>query len=91
MRAKPPYWQNYWFDLTFRDEGAASFEPLGHEGPRQISNQGLATHSVDQIIDALLEDCVDELDFLQGELRVLIYTDPNGEPVKTREIQLKRR
>jgi hypothetical protein len=91
MREKPPYWQNYWFDLAFRSEGAASFELLGHEGPRQISNKGLATHSLEQIIDALLEDCVDELDDLHGELRVLIYTDPHSEPVMTREIQLKRR
>lgn len=94
MRAKQPYWQNYWFDLSFREHGTPAFLPMGREGPQQFSNKGLAIVSLEELVERLLENCVDELDDLRGELRIHIYTEaipgPNTEPVMVRTIQLGR-
>jgi hypothetical protein len=45
MRARQPYWQNYWYDVRFRREGTPSFEPMGPGGPEQVPNTWLATRS----------------------------------------------
>lgn len=91
---RQPYWQNYWYDLIFRAEGMSSFEPLGPGGPQQVSNKWLATASVDEYVDRLLDDAIDELDFLRGQLRVLVYTEatpgPDTEPVLVRTVELGR-
>jgi hypothetical protein len=43
----------------------------------------------------LLDDAIDELDFLHGQLRVLVYTEatpgPDTEPVLMRTVELGRR
>jgi hypothetical protein len=94
MREKPPYWQNYWYHLTFREHGTASFLPMGPGGPDQLSNKGLAVASLEEIVERFLENCVDELDDLRGELRLHVYTEakpgPNTAPVLVRTIQLGR-
>jgi hypothetical protein len=95
MRARQSYWQNYWYDLSFRSDGTPAFLPMGSGGPRQLSNQGLATASLEEIVERFLEECVSELDDLHGELRLHIYTEPtpgpNTEPIMVRTIQLGRR
>lgn len=95
MRAKQPHWQNYWYDLRFREAGTASFLPMGSEGLQQVSNQGLATLSLDDYVDRFLNDSVDELDDLHGELQMLVYTEatpgPDTEPVLVRTVTLGRR
>lgn len=94
MREKQPYWQNYWYHLSFREHGTPGFLPMGPGGPRQLSNKGLAILSLEQIVGRFLEECVDELDDLRGELRIHIYTEanpaPNTEAVMVRTIQLGR-
>lgn len=94
MRADPPYWQNYWYDLRLRGEGTASFEPLRPGGPQQVPNRSLAAGSVDEFVDALLADAVDELDDLHGELQALVYAEagpgPDTEPVLVRTVGLGR-
>ncbi|WP_158852703.1 hypothetical protein [Saccharothrix deserti] len=95
MRAKQPYWQSYWYDLRFRCERTPSFEPMGPDGPRQVPNKWLATGSVDEFVDWFLAECVDDLDDLHGELRILVYTEatpgPDTEPVLVRTVELGRR
>jgi hypothetical protein len=94
MRAKPPYWQNYWYHLSFRAHGTPAFLPMGPGGPEQLSNKGLAALSLDEIVERLLESCVEDLDDLRGELRIHIYTEatpgPNTEALMVRTIQLGR-
>jgi hypothetical protein len=94
MRAKQPYWQNYWFDLSFREHGTPAFLPMGREGPQPFSNKSLAAVSLEELVERLLESCVDDLDDLRGELRIHVYTEanpgPNTEAVMVRTIQLGR-
>jgi hypothetical protein len=95
VRAGRPYWQNYWYDLCFRRADTPSFEPMGPGGPRQVPNTWLATRSVDEFVDRLSAECVEDLDDLHGELRVLVYTEatpgPDTEPVLVRTVRLGRR
>lgn len=95
MRAKQAYWQNYWYDLRFRSAREPSFEPMGPGGPQQLSNKGLATASLEEIVERFLEECVDELDDLRGELQLLVYTEatpgPDTKPVMVRTVTLGRR
>jgi hypothetical protein len=95
MLTKPPHWQNYWYDLRFRDELTPAFEPMGHEGLRQMPNKGLASASLEELVERFVEECVDELDSLHGELQMLVYTDaspaPGTKPVLVRTIPLGRR
>ncbi|MEV6527285.1 hypothetical protein AB0M43_35680 [Longispora sp. NPDC051575] len=95
MRTRQPYWQSYWYDLRLRDEGAASFDPLGPGWPQRIPNTWLATRSVHEFATRVLTDAVDELDDLRGELRILVYTEatpgPDTEPVLVRSIELPGR
>jgi hypothetical protein len=95
MRARQPYWQNYWYDLRFRREGSPSFQPMGPGGPQQVPNKWLATASLDEFVETFLDNCVDELDDLHGELRLLVYTEatpgPDTAPVLVRTVILGRR
>ena len=75
-----PYWQNYWYDLRFRDEREYEFAPLGPGGPRQVPNTWLATGTLSGFVDWFAAECVDELDDLRGELRILVYTEPTPGP-----------
>jgi len=90
-----PYWQNYWYDVRFRDEGTPSFEPLGPGGAQPVPNSWLATRSVDEFADWFLAECVEDLDSLHGELRMRVYTEatpaPDAEPVLVRTVDLGRR
>lgn len=95
MPATQPYWQNYWYDLRFRDQRAHSFEPLGPGGPQQVSNKALATRSLEEYVEWFLDQAIDELDDLHGELQMIIYTEakpgPDTQPVLMRTVQLGRR
>lgn len=98
MRARQPYWQNYWYDVLFRREGTPSFKPLGPGGPQQVPNTWLATESLDAFVDWFLAECaddLDDLDDLRGELCALVYTEatpgPETEPVLVRTVELGRR
>jgi hypothetical protein len=95
MHARRPFWQNYWYDMRFRREGTPSFEPMGPGGPRQVPNTWLATRSLDEFVDWFLAECVDDLDDLRGELRLVVYTEatpgPGTEPVLARTVELGRR
>jgi len=95
MRAGQPYWQNYWYDVRFRREGTPSFGPMGPGGPQQVPNKWLATGSVEEFVDVFLVECVEDLDDLRGELRVLVYTEatpgPDTEPALVRTVELGRR
>jgi hypothetical protein len=95
MRATQPHWKNYWYDYRFREEGTASFEPLGPDGPRQVPNKWLATRSLEEYVEWAAGEAVDELDFLQGELQIVVYTEatpgPEIQPVLVRTVMLKRR
>lgn len=95
VRAKQPYWQNYWYDLLFRCERTPSFEPIGPGGPRQVPNTWPATRSLDEFADWVLAEAVEDLDDLRGELRMLVYTEatpgPDTEPVLVRTVELGRR
>jgi hypothetical protein len=75
-----PYWQEYWFDVDFRDAGTAVFEPLGPEPPRQVPNVALRDSSLEAFVDALLDDGLDELSDLTGELRVRVFDTPTPGP-----------
>jgi len=94
VRASRPYWQNYWYDLRFRSEGTPSFEPLGPGGPQQVPNKWLGSKSLDEFVEWFLDECVDELDSLHGELRIRIYTEatpgPDTQPVMERTVALGR-
>jgi hypothetical protein len=95
MGARQPYWQNYWYDVRFRREGTPSFRPMGPGGPQQVPNKWLATGPVDEFVDWFLGECVEDLDDLRGELRVLVYTEAapgaDAEPVLVRTVELGRR
>lgn len=95
MRAKQSFWQNYWYDLRFREQGTPTFESMGPGGPRQVPNQGLATRSLDEFVERFLDDSIDELESLHGELQILVYTEatpgPDTEPVLVRTVKLGRR
>lgn len=95
MRARQPYWQNYWYDARFRREGTPSFKSTGPGGPQQVPNTWLATGPVDEFVDWFLGECVEDLDDLRGELRVLVYTEAapgaDAEPVLVRTVELGRR
>jgi hypothetical protein len=87
-----PYWQNYWYDLAFRDEREPTFEPLGPGGPRQVPNKWLASGSLPEFVAWFADECADELDDLRGELRILVYTEatpgPDTEPVLVHTVTL---
>ncbi|WP_459707223.1 hypothetical protein [Actinophytocola sp. KF-1] len=95
MRTKRPYWQDYWYELLFRDERSPAFEPMGPGGPRQVPNTWLATGTLSAFLDRFAEEAADELDDLRGELRILVYTeatpDPGTEPVLARTVEIGRR
>jgi hypothetical protein len=95
MHEKPPYWQNYWYHLRFRSEGTPSFEAMGPGGPQQVSNKWLATKSMEEFVEWFLDECVDELDSLHGELQILLYTEatprPDTKPVLVRTVKLGHR
>jgi hypothetical protein len=95
MRATQPFWQNYWYDLRFREEGTALFEPLGPGGPQQVPNKWLQTRSLEEYVDWFADEAVDELDGLRGELQILVYTEaapePQTKPVLVRTVRLGRR
>lgn len=95
MQAKQPYWQQYWYDLLFRDEREAAFTPMGHEGLQQVPNKGLAAVSLEEFVERFLEEAVDELDDFYGELKILVYTEPtpgpDTKPVLVRTVRLGRR
>jgi hypothetical protein len=95
MRANPPYWQNYWYDLHFRKNGTASFKPLGRGDPQQLSNKALATHSLEEYVEWFLDQAIDELDDLRGELQMIVYAEaaptPTTKPVLVRTVPLGRR
>lgn len=90
-----PYWQNYWYDLLFRDHRMPGFEPLGPGGPRQVPNEWLASRSLPEFVAWLADECADELDDLGGELRIVVYTEatpgPDTEPVLAHTLTLGRR
>jgi hypothetical protein len=95
MLGTQPHWQNYWYDLRFREQGTAAFGPLGRGEPRQVPNKWLSTRSLEEYVEWFLDQAVDELDSLQGELAMLVYTEatpgPDTKPVLTRTITLGRR
>ena len=94
MRKPKPYWQEYWFDVDFRDVGSSVFERLGREPPGRVPNTVLRDSSLEAFADALLEDGVDELSDLTGELRVRVFDvptpGPDTEPVLVRTAVLAR-
>lgn len=95
MPATQPYWQNYWYDLRFREARTHTFDPLGPGGPLQVPNQWLANRSLEAYVDWFLDQAIDELDDLRGELRMIVYSEaapgPNTKPVLVRTIELGRR
>jgi hypothetical protein len=95
MREPQPFWQNYWYDLRFREKGTPSFKPLGPGGPEQVPNKWLQTRSLQEYVEWFAEEAVDELDSLRGELKILVYIEaapgPETEPVLVHTVELGRR
>lgn len=80
MRTAEPYWQNYWYDLRFRAAGEGAFTRLGPGPPRRVSNTALLTTTLTAFADHVLAEGASEPDDLRGELRVLIYPEPEPRP-----------
>jgi hypothetical protein len=95
MSAPQPYWQDYWYDLRFREQGTPSFTPLGPGGPEQVPNKWLATRSLEEYVEWFLDEAIDDLDDLRGELQMIVYAEatpgPNTKPVLVRTVVLGRR
>jgi len=95
MPSTQPYWQNYWYDLRFRERGTPSFKPLGPGGPEQVPNKSLAIQSLEEYVEAFLDQAIEDLDTLRGELQMIVYTEahpgPNTKPVLVRTVELSRR
>jgi hypothetical protein len=95
MPATQPFWQNYWYDLRFRENGTATFKPLGPGGPQQVPNKWLAACSLEEYVGGFLDQAIEDLDTLRGELQMIVYTEaapgPNTKPVLVRTVLLGRR
>jgi hypothetical protein len=94
MPATQPYWQNYWYALRFREARTYTFDPLGPGGPDQVPNKWLADRSLEEFVEWFLEEAIQDLDDLRGELQMSVYTEatigPNTKPVLVRIVQLGR-
>ena len=87
VRTGKPYWQNHWYDPRFRAADEHASTRLGSGPPRQVSNAALLMMTVEAFADSVLAEGASELDDLRGELRVLVYPEPDplpdAEPVVT--------
>ncbi|MFI9161018.1 hypothetical protein [Kitasatospora aureofaciens] len=89
---KKPYWQPYWWRLLFREDGSSGWEVIGPEPVDQVPNDALKNASLEAWAHALLEEALDELEDLRGDLLLECYAErfpaEGTPPVYSRRIRL---
>lgn len=85
-----PYWQRYWWRLSFREDGGTQWSPMDSGPLSQVPNTALATTTLEAWVAALLAEAPDELDDLRGELLLECYETPTADtpPVYSRRVHL---
>lgn len=73
---KKPYWQAYWWRLSYREDGASPWSPMGREPLSQVPNAALKDATLEAWAHALLAEAPHELDDLRGELLLQCYDEP---------------
>ncbi|MER6087633.1 hypothetical protein [Streptomyces bluensis] len=73
---KKPYWQPYWWRMSYRADGASQWSPMGPEPISQIPDGALENASLEAWAHALLAEVPHELDDFRGELLLECYEEP---------------